>query len=187
VGESSDRQLVERCLNGSTEAFRGLVLRYESKVTGFCRRILGSREDAEDASIAAFVKAWRSLSRYDVSRPFATWLFTIAGREAVSIARSRKVWTPLATDGDDAALVAVAPDDPEASAIASEERERLMAGLARLETSYRTVLVLRYQLDLSYGEIASILQVPAGTVGTLLHRAKRQLRQCLEEGSDERL
>lgn len=182
VGES-EYVLLERCQNGSAEAFRQLVTRFEPSVTGFCRRILGSEADAEDASVATFVKAWRSLARYDRSRPFATWLFTIAAREAVSVARSRKPWTPLEEGDADSATPQVSPaGDPEARAIAAEERENLLAALARLEAPYRTAIVLRYQLDLTYGEIAGILQVPVGTVGTMLHRAKRQLRVCLEEG-----
>lgn len=186
-GWAKEQELVRTAQKGSADAFEALVRRYEPRVTGLCQRLLGSRADAEDAALSAFVKAWRSLARYDRTRPFSTWLFTIATREAISLARSRRLWTPLeelAQGG--AAGPGVLPGgsaggDPEREALEREEGQALLAALARLGGAARTAVVLRYQLDRSYAEIASLLGVPVGTVGTLLHRAKAQLRQCLEE------
>ncbi len=187
--EAVDQQLVGEARNGSADAFETLVKRYEPRVTGLCRRILGSRADAEDAAISTFTKAWRALARYDPTRPFDTWLFTIAAREAVTLARSRRLWTSLEEVVEGSAGLALAssatygrPSDPEAVALGGEETAAVLAALTRLSLPARTAVVLRYQLERSYAEIGALLGVPAGTVGTLLHRAKKQLRQFLEEG-----
>lgn len=180
--EPRDEELVSKARDGSQDAFRDLVLRYEPRVTALCRRILGSQADAEDAAISAFIKAWRALPRFDPSRPFAPWLFTIAAREATSVARSRKDWLPLEETGKSGNIADKGRwGDPEHAAVAREEARSLEQALARLEPIYRAALVLRYQLDRSYAEIAGILNVPAGTVATLLHRGKQKLRVCLEE------
>lgn len=184
---AGDEQLVREAQRGSTEAFEVLVTRYEPRVTTLCRRILGSPADAEDAAISAFVKAWGALDRYDCRRSFAVWLLTIAAREAVSLARSRRPWTPLADEegGEPAAFLGPEGNrtDPEAAALAQEEAHALRRALSRLTGEARTAVVLRYQLDWSYAQIAEALRLSVGTVGTLLHRAKRVLRQYLEEGS----
>ena len=184
---AGDEQLVREAQQGSAEAFELLVTRYEPRVTALCRRILGSQADAEDAAVSAFVKAWRALGRYDGRRPFAAWLFTIAVREAVSLGRSRKPWTPLAEGEGDGPAASLGSEgggtDPEAAALAQEEDYAVRRALAKLTAEARAAVVLRYQLDWSYSEIAGALRLPLGTVGTLLHRAKRTLRQYLEEGS----
>ncbi|MCL4514459.1 MAG: sigma-70 family RNA polymerase sigma factor [Firmicutes bacterium] len=180
--EPRDEELVSQARDGSQDAFRDLVLRYEPRVTALCGRILGSRADAEDAAISAFIKAWQALPRFNPSRPFAPWLFTIAAREATSVARSRKDWLPLEETGYGGTLVDKdRSGNPEHAVVDREEARSLEQALARLEPIYRAALVLRYQLDRSYAEIAVILKVPAGTVATLLHRGKQKLRSCLEE------
>lgn len=186
MGEAAEQELIRQAQQGSAAAFEALVVRYESRVRGLCQRILGSPADAEDAAISALVKAWRSLRRYDLSRPFYPWLSTIAAREAVSLARSRRPWVPFdEIEGgggtNHPGLAAGGPPDPEAAAVAQEESQAVLQALARLGTAARTAVVLRYELDQSYAEIAAALGVPVGTVGTLLHRAKAQLRRDLEE------
>jgi RNA polymerase sigma-70 factor (ECF subfamily) len=187
VLEETDEELVKEARGGSADAFEALVIRYEARVRGLCRRILGSAADAEDAAVSAFVKAWRSLPRYAPGRSFAAWLLTIAAREAISLGRSRKVWRPLA-DAEASGLAACpggagGSPDPEAVAMAREEAHAVRQALAKLAPEARAAVVLRYQWDWSYRAIAEALRLPSGTVGALLHRAKRTLRQYLEEGS----
>lgn len=187
IPETPDQTLAREAQAGSVVAFEALVTRYERRVAWLCERILGSRADAEDASIAAFVKAWRSLGRYDPARPFAPWLLTIASREALTLARTRPTWISLEALGCGKEPVDPpgATGDPAEAALAGETREAVLTAVGRLDPLSRTAVVLRYQLDLSYAELARLLQVPSGTVGTLLHRARLKLRGWLagEEGN----
>ena len=77
---SADAALVQRCLEGDSEAFRGLVDRYQADVYSTALRIVGRPEDAEDVTQDTFLRAFRALKRYDTARPFGAWLFTIATR-----------------------------------------------------------------------------------------------------------
>lgn len=177
-----DQALARKAQAGSTGAFEELVARYERRVERLCERILGNPADAEDAAIATFVKAWRWLGRYDAARPFAPWLMTIAGREALSVAQARPTWTSLDSlgSGEETYALPGHVGDPAESALTGETRETVLAAVERLEPAARAAVVLRYQLDLSYAEIARLLGVPSGTVGTLLHRARSKLRSWLE-------
>lgn len=188
VPEMTDETLARKAQAGSVEAFEDLVARYEPRVERLCERILGSRADAEDAAIAAFVKAWRWLARYDSSRPFAPWLLTIASREALTVARARPTWTSLDAYAPESELSAPAGGfgDPVEAAVSGATRETILAAVMRLDLPSRAAVVLRFQLDLSYAEIARLLGIPPGTVGTLLHRARHRLRGWLS-GEDPEL
>ncbi|MGE5553349.1 MAG: RNA polymerase sigma factor [Betaproteobacteria bacterium] len=178
--EVPDQTLARQAQAGSVEAFEALLTRHERRVAWLCERILGNRADAEDATISACVKAWRWLRRYDSSRPFVPWLLTIASREALTLARNRPTWTSL--DDLTAGEEDVRPGgggDPAEAALAGETREALLDAVARLDSLSRAAVVLRYHLDLSYAEIARLLEIPPGTVGTLLHRARHRLRGWL--------
>ncbi|MGE5507494.1 MAG: RNA polymerase sigma factor [Chitinophagales bacterium] len=182
MSELPDQALARKAQAGSPEAFEELVARYERRVERLCERILGSRADAEDAAIATFVKAWRGLGRYDPSRPFAPWLMTIAGREAVTVAQTRPTWTSLDNLVEGGAELDGSPghaQDPAELALTGETRETVLSAVERLDPASRAAVVLRYQLDLSYAEIAGLLGMPAATVGTLLHRARSRLRGWL--------
>ena len=172
-----EETLVERARRGDSVAFETLVLAYQSLAFRTAFVIAGDAPDAEEAAQDAFVKAHRALGRFHTGEPFRPWLLTIVANEARNRRRAR---------GRRAALTlraAVEPgangEDPEAAALASERRERLLSAVERLSEDDRDVLACRYLLELSEEETAAALGIPRGTVKSRTHRALARLQEEL--------
>ena len=173
-----EETLVERARRGDSVAFETLVLAYQSLAFRTAFVIAGDASDAEEAAQDAFVKAHRALGRFHTGEPFRPWLLTIVANEARNRRRAR---------GRRAALTlraAVEPgangEDPEAAALASERRERLLSAVERLSEDDRDVLACRYLLELSEEETAAALGIPRGTVKSRTHRALARLQEELQ-------
>lgn len=167
------RTLVERCLGGDQAAMVALVERFQGLVFGLCYRMLGQRQDAEDAAQETFVRALKSLHRWDRTRAIEPWLLAIAGnrcRTALAARRRR----PLA----DAAVELIADDTPDRQA-ADNLAEEVRLALTALRPEYCQAFVLFHEHELSYADIAAALDVPLGTIKTWVHRARRELIDLL--------
>jgi RNA polymerase sigma-70 factor (ECF subfamily) len=161
--------LVKRCLAGDQSAMLALVERFQGQVFGLCYRMLGQRQDAEDAAQETFVRVLKNLHRWDQGRDFVPWLLAIAGnrcRTALAVRRRRPIAEPsvelLADD---------APDERPAQHLAEE----VHLALAELRPEYRQAFVLFHEQELSYAEIAAAMQAPLGTIKTWVHRARREM------------
>lgn len=167
----ADAALVERCLNGESEAMRAFVGRFQGRVFGVCFRILGHREDAEDVAQDVFLRVFRNLHRWDSGRPIIPWLMTITVNRCRTVLQQRsRLPSPSefveSTESNDLA------DH-------SDLAEELQLGLEQLREEYRTCFLLFYQQELSCVEIGEALDCPEGTVKTWLHRARRELADFL--------
>lgn len=171
-----ERALLLRCQRGDRSAFDPIVLRYMRQATAFALGWTGSREDALDLSQEAFVRAFRSLGSFDASRPFFPWYHRILKNLCLNhMARAaHKHEVPLIDDYDED------PDQTAASphhlAERSELRRQVWEALQRLEPNHREILILRELQQLSYAELAAVLEIPRGTVMSRLHEARRRLR-----------
>jgi RNA polymerase sigma-70 factor (ECF subfamily) len=170
---------VAQALAGSESAFEQIVGRYQRPVLGFLYRLTGDAALAEDLAQDTFLKAFRSLSAFDVSRRLSSWLLRIAHNTAIDALRKRR---PPSTPSEAVALLAVAPPQPD-----PVEREALgralQAALTALRPDQRAAVALRYGEGLSFAEIAQILGVPEATARSHVHRARRELaRQLTEAG-----
>ena len=140
--------------------------------------VAGAAGEAEDAAQEGFVKAWRALGRFRTGAPFRPWLLQIVANEArnrrrAAGRRERLALRAEAVDGSgDTAL------SPEATALARYDRERLLTALDGLPDDARTVLALRYLLELSEEETAAALGVARGTVKSRTARALEKLREA---------
>jgi RNA polymerase sigma-70 factor (ECF subfamily) len=135
---------------------------------------------AEDIAQEAFLAAIRALDRFDRRRPFGPWLHRIVVNRAIDWARSRSLRSEVGA-GDESELVwasADRVDPPTSTGVLSDEAGR---ALASLSPEHRAVVVLRYLLDYTPGEIASMLELPRGTVNSRLRRALDRLAGELEE------
>lgn len=164
------------------ESFEARFREHEADVLRLCRRLLG-HEAARDASHEVFLRGRRGFDGWDPERPFRTWLLAVASHYCVDQLRRRSRETRIfdASDlsGDD--LAGPGPS-PLRAALAAETRAEVLAALDALPRKYRVPLVLRYYEELDYDAIGDVLDVGRGQVGSLLFRAKRQLREILARG-----
>lgn len=168
------RQLIHRCLAGDQKAMIDLVNQFRGQVFGLCYRMLGQREDAEDAAQETFVRALRNLRSWDSTRDFEPWLLAIAGNRCRT-AMSRRMRKPPAQSLSEP-LPARGPDMQAARQLAEE----VALALGTLREQYRQAFLLFHQQELSYAEIAEALRCPIGTVRTWIHRARRELIRYLQ-------
>jgi len=184
---ADDTDLVNQCRRGDSSAFGGLVARYQDRVFNACLRLCGNRNDAEEFTQEAFVKAYVSLDRFDGRASFYTWLFRIAVNLTISAHRKARPGPMVSmharvADGDGQGLsdrMEGPSAMPHERCEMSERDEAVAKALASLDEEYKSVIVLRDIEALGYTEIADILGVPTGTVKSRLHRARLALREML--------
>ena len=172
--------IVQRVRAGDVDAFGQIVKGYERRVFALAVMILRNREGADDVTQDAFVRAFERLDLYDVRRPFYPWLATITMRLSRNwLARhspGARRETPIQPESSAHASAAPAALDVLA---AEDEGRRLWRLVERLPLGERTAVVLHYRQELSVSEVASAIGVTAGTVKTLLFRARQHLRASL--------
>jgi len=169
-----DQALIAATLAGRGEAFGELVTRYERAVYHLAVRTLHDRTEAEDATQEAFLKAYRALGSFRPGAKFSTWIFTICYRGCCDRLARRKRFS-----GDELPDRADPTAGPELLAERSDEAARLRAAIDALPEKYRAVITLYHLQGKQYEEIATVLNLPLGTVKTHLFRAKEQLRKVL--------
>ena len=172
-GNDDLRLLVRHCLAGNQAAMLALVERFRGPVFGLCYRMLGQRQDAEDAAQETFVRVLKNLHRWDPNRDFLPWLLAIAGnrcRTALAARRRRPLAEPM--------VELVADDTPDRRG-ADQLAEEVHLALADLRPEYSQAFLLFHDQELSYAEIAQALDVPLGTIKTWVHRARRALVEHL--------
>ena len=173
VGEpETTAALIRECIDGDHDAMGHLYERCSNRVYALMVRMVG-HQDADDAMQLAFMQVFRKLDRFSGGSTLETWIYRVATNEALQFLRRRK-----RNSVDTLSL------DPESkvsqSGLRLEDAEMLEAGLARLDPELRAVLTLKEVEELSYAEIAEIMDIPEGTVGSRLNRARRELRAELE-------
>lgn len=163
---------------GDQEAFGILVTRYEEKLLRYGRKFLSSSEDIEDIVQDVFLSCYQNIQSFDASQKFSPWIYRIAHNAFVNGLRRHKR-SPLVFVDFDALLAHPAYEDPVPREREQAEVKRMIdQSLKALGPKYREVLVLYYLEELSYKEIADIVQVPTGTVGVRIKRAKEALKQA---------
>lgn len=161
--------LVNRCIAGQQPAIGELIDRFRGQVFGLCYRMLGQREDAEDATQETFVRVVNNLHRWDPTRAFEPWLLTIAGNRCRTKLAKRKRRPSVLT------LDYPVPDATVENRKAELLAEEIKLGLVGIRDQYREAFLLFHQQEMSYLEIAESMDVPLGTVKTWVHRARREL------------
>ena len=175
----TDRAIIEQVLAGDVEAFSRLVDRHYDRCARIARRILGNREDAEEAIQDAFLRAFRALGSYEDRERFSAWLTRILINQCRTIRarvqRREEVFSDL--DLYDAQLFA----DPSAADSVWPDLER---ALAQLPADQREAVVLRYADDLTYEEMARVTGAGESALKMRVQRAFARLRALLQEVSN---
>jgi len=186
--ELADAQVVQRHLGGDPQAFGALVDRYQSRLLNFVNRTIGDRERAEDLVQEVFIRVFRHLHRFDQTKKFSTWIYTIASNLAKNELRNRsrnplvlfqtikKNWEsdhrPLQFEDTSAR-----PDDLYRKRFLKDAVEQCVS---HLPEHHRVVFVLRELEGKSYQEIAEITGCNLGTVKSRLNRARNSFAQLIE-------
>jgi len=194
----SDLEAVTRAAQGDHEAFRVLVDRYQSRAYGLALRVMGDEEQAKDVVQDAFLKAYRSLDRFEGRSSFYTWFYRVVMNLCIDAKRRQPAgrlveWdeghaleTPVGTGLDAVDPARQQTGGPAGALERAELREIIGRAIEVLPDDARQTLMLREVDGLTYSEIAKSLGIPKGTVMSRLHHARRRLRALLaEQGVDE--
>ena len=181
-----DRELLLRTQSGEKEAFGELVRVYMRRAYYAALGLVGSHEDALDLSQEAFARAFRARNRINPELPFYTWYYQILRRLCFNHNRNRRTRRDRLREAsewlaEEAGRRAPA-ENPQRAAERSEICRRVQQGIARLKENEREILVLKEFEGLKYREIATLLDIPIGTVMSRLYTARRHLADLLEGG-----
>lgn len=182
-----ERELIQKCRGGDARFYEPIVRAYEPQGYRMALGMTGNPDDARDALQDAFVKAYQSLSRFDTRRSFGPWFFQILRNQCRDLLRSRSSRFRVEVVDDDLPdlQAEMGPGSSRRERERSEARRLLWKGLERLPAEQREILVLKELEGFRYQEIASILEIPEGTVASRLYHARRALRDALEELGDD--
>jgi RNA polymerase sigma-70 factor (ECF subfamily) len=172
VAERRERALVRDAQGGSAEAFEQLFRSHWPRAYRAALLVVGDSAAAEDIAQESFLAAVRALDRFDRRRPFGPWLHRIVVNRAIDWARARALRRETFGDGG--------PDPAAREREPSEHADDLALGLAHLHPEQRAVIVLRYLLEYTPGEIAHMLDLPRGTVNSRLRRGLDRLQHAVE-------
>ena len=181
----SDEELAGLIRN-NPDFYYFLMERYEEKILRYVRRIANvSKEVSEDLVQEIFLKAYENMNDFDEALKFSSWLYRIAHNHVISHWRKYKNEKLLSWDADENFKNMFESDDDLTRDLDKKiTAERMREVLDKIKPAYKEVLVLRYLEDKDYTEIGDILKKPVGTIGTLILRAKKELRKEIEEGQN---
>jgi len=169
--------LVIRCQTGDERAFSQLFERFSDRTLRYLRGLLGDTGD--DVQQEVWLSVYRGIHTLASPRAFRTWLFRTTRHRAIDVLRQqrreRELLANVAMEAEDATEM------EEHAAIAIDD-ESVIAALSAMPAVQREVLVLRFQNELSYAEVAQVVGCSIGTVRSRLHHAKKRLQELLERG-----
>lgn len=182
-----DVELVRKAKAGDGKAYDELTLLYKDVVFKIINRMVRNKQEAEDLTQEAFIKAYNSITSFNEEYAFSTWLFKIATNNCIDFFRKRKLRTHSMDETirykDDEIQQEYADPEPdvEYEIIAGEKSRMIRRAIDELPDKYRTVIQLRHQDEKSYEEIAEILDLPLGTVKARIFRAREMLNKSLRK------
>ncbi len=175
-----EQVLVRQAQQGNTAAFEALVTMHATLVYNLAFRTLNDAQEAEDVAQEAFVRVWQGLPRFRGKSRFSTWLYRIVTNLCYN--RLPRLKTELmALDTETAVTLPDTQAAIETDLLSEEIKMTLHAAIDNLPESYRLLITLRHLQEMSYAEIATVTEMPLGTVKTGIFRARRLLRKKLEE------
>lgn len=185
--QPSDVELIAAVLKGDEERFGELVGRYQGRLVNYLYRLLRDLGEAHDLAQEVFLKVYQALDRYDSRYKFSTWLFRVAQNTAIDQIRKRRlqlVSMDRPTAGSDEDRSWEFPSGERGPYGELRNRERggaIQEAIERLPWEYRELIVLRHYGELSYDEIASLKEMPLGTVKNKLFRGRQMLKEELRD------
>ena len=181
--DAEDVRLMRLVAGGDTGAFEQLIERHQALVAGTVARMLGSNADVEDIAQQVFIRVWKSAGRYVARAKFTTWLLKITRNLVFNEMRRAKrhphLPVQIEPDAEEIPLKDEQTAPPDASLLQSELQQAIENAITLLPDTQRMALVLRRYEELSYEEIADVLDLSVPAVKSLLFRARTELRERL--------
>jgi RNA polymerase sigma-70 factor (ECF subfamily) len=183
--DAEDVRLMQLVAGGDTAAFEQLIERHQTLVAGTVARMLGSNSDVEDIAQQVFIRVWKSANRYVARAKFTTWLLKITRNLVFNEMRRAKRHPHLPVQIDPEAEEMPLKDEatatPDATLLQVELQVEIEKAIMLLPDTQRMALVLRRYEELSYEEIADVLDLSVPAVKSLLFRARTELRERLKD------
>ncbi len=183
--DAEDVRLMQLVGRGDTSALEELIERHQSLVTGTVARMLGSNSDVEDIAQQVFIRVWKSVRRYVPRAKFTTWLLKITRNLVFNELRRAKRRGHVSLQSEpgveDTPLRDQTNPAPDASLLEAELQKAIEEAITQLPDSQRMALVLRRYEQLSYEEIAEVLDLSVPAVKSVLFRARTELRSRLNK------
>ena len=185
--KNEDMELIAKALKGEQKAFERLMSKYQQMIHNLIFRMIYKKEDVEDLTQEAFIKAFNSLEKFDKQFSFATWLCKIATNNCIDYLRKKKLSTfsiDKEIESDEDNMQFEIPDSnfiPDKNILDSERKKILQNAIQNLPEKYRQVIVLRHQEEMDYEEIAEKLDLPLGTIKAHIFRAREMLYKSLKD------
>lgn len=167
--------LIEKALKDDEHAYQKILNLYKGRIFSYVYRVVRNYHDAEDITFDTFIRCFRSLASFDRSRSFSTWLFTIAHNQTIDFLRKNKQEYEYLDE-----RYGVRDDFVERYE-QTRKMEKIDQALAKLPPLDRELVVLFHREEYSYQEISEILKIPVTTIKTRLHRARKRLRELVQE------
>lgn len=184
--QPSKVELVARAQAGETPALNQLIELHSPGIYRFVYRLVRNEQDARDITQEVFLRMLRNFHRYDPSYRFETWLYRIARNLCFDRGRKKQRWKFAfwSRNEDDTLqnpIDQLTDQNPDAlnTTMAKEEGQQVESAIQRLKPAYKEILVLYHFEELSYQEIANVLDIPMGTVMNRLFRARKALKKIM--------
>ncbi len=182
-----DAALIKRALVGDQKAYKKLRVKYHEPIYNLIYRMIRNKDEVEDLTQEAFIKAFTSLSSFNDEFAFSTWLYKIATNNCIDYIRRKKLHTfsidkPVESKESD--FTYELPDstyEPDQELIDRQRKKLLDDAINSLPAKYRQVIHLRHVEEKEYQEIAAILRLPLGTVKAHIFRAREMLNKYLRD------
>lgn len=176
---STDEEIVRLIISGDKDLFGELIDRYEDKLTRYVKRFIQQPDDVSDIIQIVFIKAYTNLQSFDTDRSFNSWVYRIAHNESITYLKKKSNEKVSFIDFDTFLPHPFTKEGADNRTLKREMKELLENSLSNISPKYREVLVLYYYEELSYQEIADVLQIPIATVGVRIKRGKESLEKTL--------
>jgi len=171
----SDSALVMDIRKGNKKALQQLVEKHKKTAYRMALGLVSNRDDAYDISQEAFLRVYRSADTYDEKQPFLPWFYTIVANLCRTFLKRRSIRDNKSVDVDTAGYLLVSTDNPETALIRKETAQRLARALRELSFDDREIITLQHFREMTYDEIATLLNIPRGTVMSRLYYARKKL------------
>jgi RNA polymerase sigma-70 factor, ECF subfamily len=173
LSKLSDEEIVRFVQQGQAEFFNTLIARYERKMNNYARNFLSDKEDINDVLQEVFIKTYKNIKSFDAERKFSSWIYRIAHNEFVNALKKRSK-RPLPLFDLDVFFPQHINEKNSLSAQIDQKdmKETVNKFLDKLDVKYKEPIILFYIEELSYKEIADVMQIPISTVGIRIKRAK---------------